>query len=208
MSTPQQHGILFILSGPSGSGKSTITHELLASVPGLAFSVSHTTRKPRPDERDGVDYHFVDRAAFLALRDRQPSGFLEWAEVHGELYGTSVHEVKTRLRQGQDILLDIDVQGARQILDANPEAVSIFLCPPSMDVLRARLQQRASETSENFVIRLRNAHKELRHAPDYRYIIVNDELAEAIAAFRCVITAERLKARRRPDGKPLPAGLW
>ena len=208
MSIHQQHGTLFILSGPSGSGKSTITRDLLTKVPGLVFSVSHTTRKPRPGEQDGVDYHFVDREAFVALRDRQPSGFLEWAEVHGEFYGTSVHEVKNRLRQGQDILLDIDVQGARQILDANPEAVSIFLCPPSVDVLRARLQQRASETSENFVIRLRNAHKELRHAPNYRYIIVNDVLEEAIDAFRCIITAERLKARRRPDGQALPGGLW
>lgn len=203
-----QHGLLFILSGPSGSGKSTITHEILTTVPGLVFSVSHTTRPPRPEERDGVDYHFIDKAGFLALRDQEPSGFLEWAQVHNNLYGTSVHEVRFKQHQGLDILLDIDVQGAKQVLAKNPEAVSIFLCPPSVEVLSKRLQRRATETQENFVLRLRNARKEMSHAPDYKYMIVNDTLQDAITAFRSVIIAERLQHRRMPDGKPVQAKLW
>ena len=202
------HGLLFIFSGPSGSGKSTITHEILATVPGLAFSVSHTTRAPRPGERDGEDYHFIDKRGFLALRDQEPSGFLEWAQVHDNLYGTSVHEVRTKQLQGLDILLDIDVQGAQQVLAKRPESISIFLCPPSVDVLSKRLQRRATETQESFVLRLRNARKEMSHAPDYKYLIVNDVLQDAITAFRSIIIAERLQHRRMPNGQPAPAKLW
>ncbi len=197
------HGLLFILSGPSGSGKSTITHAVLDSMPGLVFSVSHTTRTPRPGEKDGVDYHFIDRAAFLALRDRQPGGFLEWAEVHGQLYGTSVAEVQGKLRQGLDILLDIDVQGARQVLARHPEAISIFICPPSADALAERLQRRATESPESMALRLNNARQELEHAADYRYLIVNAELESAITAFKSIIIAERLQQRRAADGTPL-----
>lgn len=197
------HGLLFILSGPSGSGKSTITHAVLDSMPGLVFSVSHTTRAPRPGEKDGVDYHFIDRAAFLALRDRQPGGFLEWAEVHGQLYGTSVAEVQGKLRQGLDILLDIDVQGARQVLARHPEAISIFICPPSAEALAERLQRRATESPESMALRLNNARQELEHTADYRYLIVNAELESAITAFKSIIIAERLQQRRAADGTPL-----
>ena len=195
-------GLLFILSGPSGSGKSTLTHRLLAEVPGLAFSVSHTTRPPRPGERDGVDYHFVTREAFIALRDRKPSGFFEWAEVHGNLYGTAVDEVRSKLARGLDILLDIDVQGARQVL-ARPDgqdAVSVFVSPPSMAALAERLERRG-DAGDTFELRLRNAREEVACASDYAYLLVNDDLETAAAALKSIVIAERLRRRRHPDGR-------
>ena len=201
-------GLLFIISGPSGCGKSTLTHRLLAEVPGLAFSVSHTTRQPRPGERDGVDYHFVDRSAFIALRDQEPSGFFEWAEVHGNLYGTSVEEVRRKLAQGLDIILDIDVQGARQML-ARPEgrdAASIFIGPPSMAVLAERLEQRG-DAGDSFELRLKNAREELACAPDYAYLLVNDDLETAATALKSIVIAERLRHRRHPDGRPAASPL-
>lgn len=196
-------GRLFILSGPSGSGKSTLMRRLLENMPGLAFSVSHTTRKPRPGEEDGVHYHFTETAAFLALRDQQPSGFLEWAEVHGNLYGTGVVEVEKRLQQGMDILLDIDVQGARQVQKRRNDAISIFLCPPSLDALARRLRRRATEKEEGYALRLENARKELTCAPEYTYLLVNDQLETAVEGFRSIIIAERLRQRRNPNGSPV-----
>lgn len=201
-------GLLFIISGPSGSGKSTLTRRLLTEVPGLAFSVSHTTRRPRPGERDGADYHFVDRSAFIALRDQEPSGFFEWAEVHGNLYGTSVEEVRRKLAQGLDIILDIDVQGARQML-ARPEgrdAASIFIGPPSMAALAERLKQRG-DAGDSFELRLKNAREELDCAPDYAYLLVNDDLETAAAALKSIVIAERLRHRRHPDGRPAASPL-
>ncbi len=199
-------GQLFILSGPSGSGKSTLMRQVLQNLPGLAFSVSHTTRTPRPGEKDGVHYHFIDKAAFLKLRDGEPCGFLEWAEVHGNLYGTSVAEVAGKLNQGVDILLDIDVQGARQVQEQR-EAISIFLCPPSLEVLAERLQRRATEAEHNFALRLENARKEIACASEYTYLLVNDRLEAAIEGFRSIIIAERLRHRRSPDGQ-MVSPLW
>ena len=200
-------GQLFILSGPSGSGKSTLMAQVLHRLPNLAFSVSHTTRTARPGEQDGVHYHFADRAVFLALRDQKPSGFLEWAEVHGNLYGTSVAEVEGKLRQGVDILLDIDVQGARQVRELRKDAVSIFLCPPSLEVLAERLQRRATEADGSFALRLENARKELACAPEYSYLLVNDQLETTINCFCSIIIAERLRHRRSPDGQRVMP-LW
>lgn len=200
-------GQLFILSGPSGSGKSTLMRQVLPNLPGLAFSVSHTTRKARPGEEDGVHYHFVDTAAFLTLRDQQPPGFLEWAEVHGNLYGTSVAEIEDKTRQGVDILLDIDVQGALQVLQQRSDVVSIFLCPPSLEVLAERLQRRATEADSNFALRLENARKEIACAPEYTYLLVNDRLETAVEGFRSIIIAERLRQRRSPDGQAVTQ-LW
>ncbi|NLZ18357.1 MAG: guanylate kinase [Desulfobulbaceae bacterium] len=194
-------GQLFILSGPSGSGKSTLMRQVLPNLPGLAFSVSHTTRQARPGERDGVHYHFVDSATFLALRDQQPPGFLEWAEVHGNLYGTSVAEIEEKIRQGVDILLDIDVQGARQVLRQRSDVVSIFLCPPSLEVMAERLRRRATEAESSFDLRLENARKELACASEYTYLLVNDRLETAVEGFRSIIIAERLRHRRNPDGQ-------
>ncbi len=198
---------LFILSGPSGSGKSTLMTQVLQRLPNLAFSVSHTTRSPRAGEQDGVHYHFTGKAAFLALRDQRPSGFLEWAEVHGNFYGTSVAEVEGRLGQGVDILLDIDVQGARQVRELRKDAVSIFLCPPSLDALAERLQRRATEADGSFALRLENARKELACAPEYDYLLVNDTLETAVEGFCSIVIAERLRHRRSPDGKRVTP-LW
>lgn len=200
-------GQLFILSGPSGSGKSTLMTQVLQRLPNLAFSVSHTTRPARPGEQDGVHYHFIDKAAFLALRDQRPSGFLEWAEVHGNFYGTSVAEVESKLQQGMDILLDIDVQGARQVRQQRSDVVSIFLCPPSLEILAERLQRRATEADATFALRLENARKELACAPEYSYLLVNDQLETAVSGFCSIIIAERLHHRRSPDGQRI-VPLW
>lgn len=200
-------GQLFILSGPSGSGKSTLMIQVLQRLPNLAFSVSHTTRPARPGEQDGVHYHFIDKAAFLALRDQRPSGFLEWAEVHGNFYGTSVAEVESKLQQGMDILLDIDVQGARQVRELRSDAVSIFLCPPSLEILAERLQRRATEADGSLALRLENARKELACAPEYSYLLVNDQLETAVSGFCSIIIAERLRHRRSPDGQRV-VPLW
>lgn len=193
-------GLLIILSGPSGSGKSTLLQCVMKSIPNLVFSVSHTTRKARPGEENGVQYHFVDKDAFLLLRDQEPSGFLEWAEVHGELYGTSVDEIERKLQQGVDVLLDIDVQGARQVR-LRREAVSVFLAPPSLKVLTQRLQNRATEDEAKVTRRLENAKKELTCSPEYTYLLVNDKLEEAVEGFRSIVIAERLKQRRMGSGE-------
>lgn len=200
-------GQLFILSGPSGSGKSTLMAQVLQRLPNLVFSVSHTTRSARAGEQDGLHYHFINKAVFLALRDQRPSGFLEWAEVHGNFYGTSVAEVESKLGQGMDILLDIDVQGARQVRELRSDAVSIFLCPPSLEVLAERLQRRATEADDSFALRLDNARKELACAPEYTYLLVNDTLETAVEGFCSIIIAERLRYRRSPDGTKV-APLW
>jgi guanylate kinase len=155
------YGTLFVVSAPSGAGKSTLIKSVLASLSGKVsapqFSVSHTTRPPRPGEVEGREYHFVSREAFVDMRARD--GFLEWAEVHGNFYGTSTEEVEPRLGAGQDVLLDIDTQGAGQVMSRRPEAVTIFIFPPSRDVLEQRLRERATETEESILRRLANARR-------------------------------------------------
>ena len=195
-------GLLIVLSAPSGCGKTTMVRRLMQDVPGLVFSVSHTTRPPRAREVNGVDYHFVDDAAFQALRDQQPSGFLEWAEVHGNYYGTSVVSVDSQRRAGNDVLLDIDVQGAAQVR-ANSKPVTIFIAPPSLVVLEQRLRGRGTESEATIDKRLRNARLELAAAGDYDYLIVNDRLDEAVEALRSIIIAERCRQRRDRCGAPL-----
>lgn len=195
-------GLLIVLSAPSGCGKTTMVRRLMQDVPGLVFSVSHTTRPPRAREVSGVDYHFVDAAAFQALRDQQPSGFLEWAEVHGNYYGTSVASVDGQRRAGNDVLLDIDVQGAAQVR-ANSNPVTIFIAPPSLAVLEQRLRGRGTESEATIDKRLRNARLELAAAGDYDYLIVNDRLDEAVEALRSIIIAERCRQRRDRCGAPL-----
>ena len=193
-------GILFVMSAPSGGGKSTILKKVMANLPGLVFSISHTTRLPRPGEQDGQDYHFVSREKFLSIQQRQPSGFLEWAEVHSNLYGTSRKEVEQHLRAGRDVVLDIDVQGAMQVLD-EVEPVTVFITPPSLAELERRLRGRGTESEEDLALRLENAKKELSFRNRYNYLIVNDRLPEAIESLRAVIIAERCRHQRSPDGK-------
>jgi len=195
-------GILFVLSAPSGSGKSTILKAVMAELPGLVFSVSHTTRSPRPSEKDGLDYHFVNRDAFMSIQQQQPSGFLEWAEVHGNLYGTSREEVERHLQAGRDVVLDIDVQGAKQVLKA-VDPVTVFITPPSLVELARRLRGRGTESEENLALRLDNAKKELSQRDRYDYLVVNDHLPDAVESLRAVIIAERCRRQRSLYGKPL-----
>jgi len=195
-------GILFVLSAPSGGGKSTILKKVMADLPGLVFSVSHTTRPPRPGEKDGQDYHFVSREDFLIIQQRNPSGFLEWAEVHGNLYGTSREEVTQHLQAGRDVVLDIDVQGATQVVEA-VDPVTVFITPPSLVELEQRLRGRGTESEENIALRLDNAKKELSQRDKYQYLVVNDQISEAVESLRAVIIAERCRRQRSLDGKPL-----
>lgn len=195
-------GLLLVLSAPSGCGKTTILKRVMQELPALVFSVSHTTRQPRPGEVDGIHYHFVAMPEFLALRDQQPSGFLEWAEVHGNLYGTSVAEVERRCRDGQDVLLDIDVQGAAQVRQrANP--ITVFIAPPSLQALEQRLRGRGTESEETIVRRLQNAKAELSVVDAYDYVIVNDRLDEAVESLRSIIIAERCRQRRDRCGNAM-----
>lgn len=195
-------GSLFVISAPSGTGKTTILKRLFHVLPALAFSVSHTTRKPRRGERDAVDYHFISREEFLAMRDTD--AFLEWAEVHGNLYGTSKKNVEASQAAGQDILLDIDVQGARQIRKTTDvKAVFIFIVPPSWEELERRLRGRGSEDSEVIALRLSNARLEMQDVTHYDHIIVNDRIDNAVDMLRAVILAERSKTRRTASGEPI-----
>ena len=197
--------ILFVLSAPSGAGKTTILKKVMANLPGLVFSVSHTTRPPRPGEVDGRDYHFVSREEFKAIREATPPGFFEWAKVHGNLYGTGRAEVERQLRAGQDVILDIDVQGALQVQRA-ASPVMIFIAPPSLAELEARLRKRGTESEDTISLRLDNARTELKFAVRYDYLIINGRLEDAIDALRSIIIAERCRRRRSPGGQPF-AGI-
>ncbi len=197
-------GLLIVLSAPSGCGKTTILKQVMRDLPGLNFSVSHTTRQPRPGEVNGVHYHFVSPEAFVALRDQEPCGFLEWAEVHGNLYGTGAAEVEQRCQNGQDVLLDIDVQGAVQVRQRSTP-ITIFIAPPSLPTLEQRLRGRGTESEETIARRLENAKAELAAVSAYDYLIVNDRLEEAVESLCSIIIAERSRQRRDRRGAPL---LW
>ena len=191
--------MLLVLSAPSGCGKTTMLEKVMTDLSGLVFSVSHTTREPRPGEEDGRDYHFVSHEQFKEIRDQQPSGFLEWAEVHGNCYGTSRQDVEARLAEGMDVVLDIDIQGAEQVC-RNAAPVTIFIAPPSLSELERRLRGRGTESEESLAVRLANAEKEMQAADAYTYLIVNDQLDEAVRALRAVVIAERCRRRRGVDG--------
>ncbi|NOX24869.1 MAG: guanylate kinase [Deltaproteobacteria bacterium] len=188
-------GNLLVISAPSGTGKTTILRPVLRDLANLAFSVSHTTRAPRASEINGRDYHFVSTAEFAGIREA--GGFLEWARVHDNFYGTSRQAVDGQLAGGQDIILDIDVQGAMQLKKlANPAAIFIFIAPPSMAELERRLTGRNTETPASLKTRLHNAAMEMSQAAEYDYLIVNDVLDEAIAIFKAIVIAQRAAHRR------------
>ncbi len=186
-----RQGILLVISAPSGTGKSTLINRLRAEFPRLAFSVSYTTRAPRPGEQNGREYHFVDMKTFTRLRETRE--LAEWAEVHGNFYGTSRPAVQAMLDQGRDVLFDIDVQGARQLRQAFDQGAFIFLFPPSMRVLEQRLRGRGTETEESLAKRLANARKELEQAEFFDYWIVNDDLDLAYRNLHGVYHAEGLR---------------
>jgi guanylate kinase len=181
--------ILLIISSPSGAGKTTLTHRLLQEFPEFRFSVSHTTRKPRANEVDGQDYHFVSEDAFRKIVDA--NGFAEWAEVHGNLYGTSVTEIDLARAAGKHgVLFDVDYQGARQIKEKFPHAIGVFILPPSMKELRHRLDSRGSDDTDSRRRRFDKAREEIGHYPFFDYMIVNDALQRALAELRGIVLAE------------------
>ncbi len=197
-----ENGNLFIISAPSGTGKTTILKKIIAEMANVAFSVSHTTRAPRPGEQEGVDYFFIDKDTFTDMR--QQDLFLEWAEVHGNLYGTSSRAVADVTEQGLDLILDIDVQGARQVKKKlGAKGVFIFIAPPSLEELASRLAGRSTETEAVIATRLQNAKQEMKSITQYDYIIVNDTIAEAVEILKSVIIAERSRKRRDRSGAPL-----
>jgi guanylate kinase len=182
---------LIVVSAPSGTGKSTLLARILAHDAGLRFSVSHTTRAPRAGERDGVQYHFVARPAFDAMiADNQ---LLEWAEVHGQRYGTSLAEYEAACAAGQDLLLDIDVQGAAQVRARFKDALAVFILPPSASALESRLRGRAQDQEAAIRTRLGNAKSELQRYRDYDYVVVNDDLESCLNALQCIIRAARCR---------------
>ena len=192
---PDYRGILFVISSPSGGGKGTLIRRLLDTVPGVGYSVSWTTRAPRPGEAHGVNYHFATREEFALMRDG--GGFLEWAVVHGHLYGTARGAVERELARGRDIILEIDVQGAEAVRGAMGSVVSVFIIPPSFEVLRARLSARMTERPEELELRLANARGEVEQYRHFDYVVLNDEVERAAAELASVVRAERARRERR-----------
>jgi guanylate kinase len=195
--TESYRGILFVISSPSGGGKGTLIRRLLDAVPGVSYSVSWTTRAARPDEKDGVNYHFVNEEEFARMRDG--GGFLEWAVVHGHLYGTARSVVEQELSEGHDIVVEIDVQGAEAVRAAFgfESVVSVFILPPSFEVLRARLSARMTERQEEFEIRLANARGEVEQYRHFDYVVLNDEVERAAAQLSGIVLAERARRSRQ-----------
>lgn len=187
-------GTLIVVSAPSGAGKSSLVDRVIGKVDRLRYSVSWTTRAPRSRESDGVDYRYVSLAEFSAMRDED--GFLEWAEVHGHLYGTPREPVEATLSEGCDLILDIDIQGAAQVRQQMPEAVSVFIMPPNRQVLEARLHSRDQNSPSEIERRLRNATVEIRSAPAFDYVIVNNDLDQAAAALEAIILVQRQRYDR------------
>ena len=188
-------GSLFILSAPSGTGKTTLVEALVSKVTDLELSRSYTSRLPRPNERNGVQYNFITRDRFEEMREA--GDFLEWANVFGQLYGTSAADTTRRLNQGRDLLLVIDVQGADQVRRLTTGSVSIFVLPPTREVLQRRLRRRSGQnlTEEALQLRLMAARREVERVTDYDYVVVNDELDDCIEQLRCIILAERQSQR-------------
>jgi guanylate kinase len=187
--------LLLIISSPSGAGKTTLTRDLLEHFQDATFSVSHTTRQPRAGERNGTDYHFVGRPQFDTLVSQ--SAFVEWAEVHGNCYGTSLAEIdRARAQQKKCVVFDIDYQGARQIRAVRPDAVSVFVLPPSMDALKARLHGRGADDAATIDRRFRNARREIEYYGFFDYVLVNDDLDKTKLRMRSIVYAERARRQR------------
>lgn len=190
-------GNLIIISSPSGGGKGTLIKEVLEAVPDLGYSVSWTTRAPRFGEEEGRHYHFVSKEEFE--REIAEGGFLEYAEVHGNMYGTSKRLIERIMEAGRDVILEIDVQGADLVMEKAPDAVTIFILPPSFETMRARLIARATEGSSDLDLRLRNSHYEVAQYSKFQYVVINDELGLAARKLASIIIAERQLRDRQED---------
>ena len=188
-------GMLVVVSSPSGGGKGTLIRRALKTVPNLGYSVSFTTRPAREGEIDGRDYFFVPVAEFK--QKVEAGDFLEWAVVHGNLYGTSYAQVQRELIEGHDIILEIDVQGAASVRKLVDDAVSIFILPPTFEILRARLEARGSERPDDLALRLRNSRSEVEHYREFQYLIINDDADRAAAQLASIIYAERARCERQ-----------
>jgi guanylate kinase len=193
-SSMDRRGILFIISAPSGTGKTTLCKQLATKLPGLWHSISCTTRKPRPNEEHGREYYFISEQAFQEMIARNE--FIEWAHVYGHLYGTPRKSLAEKIDQGIDVLLEIDVQGAMQVKKRFEDSVSIFILPPSMTVLKARLQTRASDTPEEIQGRLNKVKEEVWSYREYAYIVRNEDLGRSLRDLESIFWSERLKTKR------------
>ncbi len=193
--TTGRQGILFVVSSPSGGGKGTLIKRALSRLPDLSYSVSYTTRQPRSGEVDGREYFFVTQPTFEAMT--QANDFLEWATVHGKLYGTSRGQVSRDVGEGRDIILEVDVQGAASVRALLPESVSIFILPPSLEILRERLVTRGTDSAEELELRLRNAPTELKNYQEFDYVIINDDVDRAADLLTAIIAAERARLSRQ-----------
>ncbi|MBW1943581.1 MAG: guanylate kinase [Deltaproteobacteria bacterium] len=188
-------GQIYVISGPSGAGKSTIIRSLRDKTSDLVYSISHTSRGPRGKEEAGVHYHFVDRTTFRAMIE--DGAFLEWARVYDDYYGTAYSSIEDQLDSGNDVIMDLDPQGAKNIKKAHPASILIFILPPSYEALEKRLRERATEEERAIQSRLRKAHRQLMECVHYDYLIVNDILDKASSEAAAVITANRCAKARR-----------
>ena len=184
-------GLIFIISAPSGTGKTTLVKEVMQRLPGLRFSVSYTTRLPRPNEKEGEDYHFVSHSTFQRMIEEDE--FLEWAEVLGNRYGTPRPDLKELESEEMDLVLDIDTQGAKKVMKEMIKPVSIYFLPPSLKVLRERLSNRGVDSLEMIKFRLSNARRDMEEAHGYHYVLINDTIGDAVEKLQCIIVAERCR---------------
>ena len=198
-----KEGLLFIISAPSGAGKTSLCKKVVKFFPNLYHSVSYTTRLPRPGEKDGEDYRFVSKDKFQEMID--DGRFVEWAEIHGNRYGTTIDLLKEYRHKGIDIILDIDGQGGRQLKNEYPDGIYVFILPPSRKDLEERLRLRSTDSNEDIEKRLKNAKEELQYIYDYDYIVVNSDLEEAVSTLKSIIIAEKC---RRDRVLPFVKGLF
>jgi len=192
--TETGRGLVFVISAPSGTGKTTLVKEVIQQLPGLQFSVSFTTRLPRPNEREGEDYHFVSHAVFQRMVEKNE--FLEWAEVLGNRYGTPLPDLKKLESEGIDLILDVDTQGAKKAMKEIDQPILIYLLPPSLKVLRERLLNRGVDSLEMVKFRLSNARKDIEEAYWYHYVVVNDRIGDAIEKLKSIIISERCRRNK------------